>query len=336
MASELKKETIIYRSGINLSGNEVMTIKKSNFKVIDISVGGDAPKDVVKIYQYNGKMRKAKPKTWPNYIVKIGQKWYPNESITEQLLSELGKTIGIQVADTMLVKMEGMIRLCSRHFHSKDERLDHGAEILSRYFDYDDPEWIDDLDNRKELKDVIDIEKVIEAIRSVFEENSQSIMDDFLQMLLFDCFVGNNDRHYYNWGVIMHIERDHPPIFSPIYDTARALYWNNPDKFIIDLQVDKNYKKERIEKYIRNSLPKISIPDNSKCNHFELIGYLYKKGFLQDFHIEFWRNPFILEKVYECIDKKFRKLMIPERIKIIKETLELRLYYLQNAIPDVE
>mgnify|MGYP006905508301 CR=1 FL=1 len=73
MASELKKETIIYRSGINLSGNEVMTIKKSNFKVIDISVGGDAPKDVVKIYQYNGKMRKAKPKTWPNYIVKIGQ-----------------------------------------------------------------------------------------------------------------------------------------------------------------------------------------------------------------------------------------------------------------------
>src|SRR5690554_7207243 len=92
MASELKKETIIYRSGINLSGNEVMTIKKSNFKVIDISVGGDAPKDVVKIYQYNGKMRKAKPKTWPNYIVKIGQKWYPNESITEQLLSELGKT----------------------------------------------------------------------------------------------------------------------------------------------------------------------------------------------------------------------------------------------------
>ncbi|MBC8883138.1 hypothetical protein H9X57_06230 [Flavobacterium piscinae] len=49
-------------------------------------------------------------------------------------------------------------------------------------------------------------------------------------MLLFDALTGNNDRHYYNWGVISHIKNEHKPYFSPVYDTARGLLWNDSDK----------------------------------------------------------------------------------------------------------
>src|SRR5699024_1776004 len=76
----------------------------------DVAIGGDAPKDVIQVYQYNGIIRKQSPKTWPVYIAKIGRNWYPNESITEQLITEIGKEIGVKIAESELFFIEGVIR----------------------------------------------------------------------------------------------------------------------------------------------------------------------------------------------------------------------------------
>lgn len=55
-------------------------------------------------------------------------------------------------------------------------------------------------------------------------------------MLLFDALTDNNDRHYYNWGVISHIKNEHKPYFLPVYDTAKGLLWNVSDEKVISLQ----------------------------------------------------------------------------------------------------
>jgi len=268
MLIPLTKEILIHKTGTNPTQGEIKPMRKKYYKVLTESVGGDAPKDVIRFYQY-GKGRIANPKSWPKYIAKIGHKWYPNESITEHFFTSVGKSFGIEIANSQLVFAEGYIRFLSEHFHSEEQSLIHGANILSRYLLEKDTSWIDDLDNQRLLKGEINIKDVIIALQDVFPDSR--ILDGFVDMLLFDCLTGNNDRHYYNWGVVTHIKNNHEPYFSPIYDTARGLYWNNDEKFILSLHNDSGEaQNKRIDKYVKNSVPKVSIPGNVKCNHFQL------------------------------------------------------------------
>src|SRR5690554_3953508 len=228
----LTKENLINKSEKHITNKGIKPMRKKYYKVLTESVGGDAPKDVIRFYQY-GRGRRNNPKSWPKFIAKIGHKWYPNESITEHFFTSIGKSFGIEIANSMLVFAEGYIRFLSEHFHSENQSLIHGANILSRYLLEEDNRWIDDLDKQRILKGEINILDVIDALQDVFPDDN--IIDCFVNMLLFDCLTGNNDRHYYNWGVITHIKNDHKPYFSPVYDTARGLFWNNDENFILSL-----------------------------------------------------------------------------------------------------
>lgn len=325
MAKRLKHLYIENTSGLKIISNkDIVVIKEDNFKPYKISIGGDAPKDVIKLYQYGGNIRKQRVKSWPTYIAKVGQKWYPNESITEQLITEIGDTIGIEIANSKLFNIEGVIRFCSKHFHSREQVLSHGAEILSIFRNEPDQVWIDELEKNKQIKESININEIIDALKSTFQNENKTILTAFFDMLLFDCLVGNNDRHYYNWGIITHIEGKHPPYFSPIYDTARALWWNLPDSFIVSLSTNQNRKQVRLKSYIKKSRPKISTPENTNCNHFELITYLIEKDYITKEQKELWTDETTLDNICEVIENKFCKLMIKERISLIKETLNLR------------
>ena len=326
----LTKERLIHKSGTNPSQGVIKPMRKKYYKIINESVGGDAPKDVIRFYQYK-KGKIANPKTWPKYIAKIGHKWYPNESITEHFFTSIGKSFGIEIANSQLVYADEYIRFLSEHFHTEEQSLVHGANILSRYLSENDTKWIDELDNEKLLKGEINIKDVIVALQYVFPD--ESILNDFIDMLLFDCLTGNNDRHYYNWGVITHIKKNHNPYFSPIYDTARGLYWNNDEKFILSLHnIPEHIQNNRIEKYVNKSVPKISIPDNDKCNHFQLIEYLKENKKINSKHIERWTNYLSLEKTLNILNKDFVKLFTAERRLIIEKVLKLRFQKLKSII----
>ena len=328
--SSLTKDRLIHRSGTNPSQGVIKPMRKKYYRIVNESVIGDAPKDVIRFYQYK-KGRIANPKTWPKYIAKIGHKWYPNESITEHFFTSIGKSFGIEIANSQLVFAEGYIRFLSEHFHTDEQSLVHGANILSRFLSENDTKWIDDLDNEKALKGEINVEDVIIALQHVFPD--ESILNSFIDMLLFDCLTGNNDRHYYNWGVITHIKRKHAPYFSPVYDTARGLYWNNDEKFILSLHaLSEKEQNNRIKKYVNNSVPKISIPNNHKCNHFELIAHLKKNNRINTNHIERWTNYSSLENTLEILNKDFVKLFTAQRRHIIEKILKLRFQKLKDII----
>src|SRR5215467_4410528 len=66
-------------------------LRDSKFRIIHRTVAGDAPKDFFQIYEY-GTAKRTALSSWPKYIAKVGHKWYPNESITEHLLTLLRVT----------------------------------------------------------------------------------------------------------------------------------------------------------------------------------------------------------------------------------------------------
>lgn len=214
------------------------------------------------------------------------------------------------------------------------QSLVHGANILSRYLAEKDTKWIDDLDNKRLLKGEINIKDVIVALQDVFPDGD--ILDGFVDMLLFDCLTGNNDRHYYNWGVVTHIRNKHKPYYSPIYDTTRGLYWNNDEKLILSLHKDtEDAQNKRIAKYVKNSVPKISVPGNEKCNHFQLIEYLKSNNYIKEQHITKWTADESLEQTLNILNKDFVKLFTLEScliILIIKKILNLSFNKLKSII----
>ena len=279
MAKKLTSTKILQKSGIKLTTRHIKLVKSHCINVLQGTVGGDAPKDLISVYHFGG-ARKKDCKKWTKYIAKIGHKWYPNESITEHFLSTVGKSFGMILANSRLIIAEDTIRYLSEHFHSDEQTLTHGANILSRHYNENDNNWIDELDRNNNLKGTVDVEDVRISIKAVFPEEYLEIFNSFLHMLLFDAVAGNNDRHYYNWGVITHIKNKHAPYFSPIYDTARGLLWNISDNNVISLYKQlSNADNNQLNKYVIKSVPKISVPGNNKCNHFELIEYLANKNY---------------------------------------------------------
>ena len=78
-----------------------------------------------------------------------------------------------------------------------------------------------------------------------------------MELLVLDALIGNNDRHFYNWGIIRDLENKVKPKFSPIYDTARGLYWNVHD-ITIDTKMNNPKDLDKyIQKYCNDSSPKI-------------------------------------------------------------------------------
>jgi hypothetical protein len=330
--TKLIKYKIVNQSGLRIQPRDIPVLKKNNFTINNDSVGGDAPKNVINVYEF-AKVKKSKPSNWTKYIAKIGHKWYPNESITEQLLTDLGKCFEVSIANSKLVYAENYIRFLSEHFHTKEQILEHGADILSSYMNEESTSWIDDLDRIKKLKDGVNILDVINAIKFIYKQDADCILNSFFHMLLFDAFTGNNDRHYYNWGVISHIKNKHKPYFSPIYDSARGLFWNKSDKNIISLHQElNNPNNKQFEKYVLSSVPKISIPNNSECNHFDLVKYLKENNYLNEEHVAIWSKKENLSNCVNLLGTKFDKLFINERKKLIQIVLEQRFNILQQLL----
>lgn len=94
---------------------KIFPLRKGYYIVIeDKSVGGDAPKDFIKVYEYGTGLR-SRPHTWTAYIAKVGHKWYPMESITEYLLNRIGEVLGLEMAFSRLMVAGEQIRFLSRY-----------------------------------------------------------------------------------------------------------------------------------------------------------------------------------------------------------------------------
>ncbi len=296
-------------------------LRKRNYLIEKLPIGGDQPKSFIKLYEY-GIVRRNSRKKWTAYIAKFGRKWYPIESITEYLLNRIGQVLGLNMSESKLVIANKQVRFLSKYFLKKYERLVHGAEIYSNYLE--DEKFIEDLDKLKMERQLISYQFAEEAITFTFMENYEELMLEFTKMLFFDALIGANDRHFYNWGIIVNIKNESSPKFAPIYDTARGLFWNIKES---KLQImGKNAKNMEIwiDNYLNKSMPKMCLDDGNEGNHFTFIEKIVKKYPKYKEICAPIKDGKRLQEVIEMIDREFSPLLSELRINMIKLCLKKR------------
>lgn len=327
-----KVKSIENYSGVSIQQihNQVKVLRKGYYHVLDIPVGGDAPKDFICVYKY-GEGKKKKIARWPKYIAKVGHKWYPIESVTEYLLNQIGEVLGLRMAKSELRVADEQLRFLSKYFLKKDQILVHGAQIFSGYLEENNDDFVTEIETTGLTRELLTFQVTKRAIELLFPNQSENIVQDFVKMLCFDAITGNNDRHFYNWGVITDVHGKIQPHFSPIYDTARGLFWNfNEEK--IDRMYTKGMEVDNIQikKYIDNSLPKTGWEGIKKLNHFDLIIKIVTiYPILADACIALLddRN---LHNILNLLDIDFKHLFSEKRYSLIEKCLKERFRLLKN------
>ncbi len=336
--SGLLRQYLSHEQVINWSGFEIRTqgvlppLRKGYYyTVAGQAIAGDAPKNFIRAYTY-GTANRSNPRKWPEYIAKVGHKWYPNESITEHLLTRIGQLLDLQMAESYLVSAHGQIRFLSRYFLERNQNLVHGAEIFADYLK--DEQFVEEVEQEGATQDMFTFQFIKDAIQEQFPDQARSILKGYTQMLAFDAIVGNNDRHHYNWGVVVHGHRRHEPYFSPIYDSARALFWNNEESKLEDMK--KNPDSQRlpafIARYVKNSRPKTGWDGVNRPDHFALIQKIYQnypdlRSVMSDLCHEQ-----LLQRIRETLNGEFGPLMSALRREMILLCLKRRLYLFKKAI----
>ena len=145
------------------------------------------------------------------------------------------------------------------------------------------------------------------------------IMRGLVEMLTFDALVGNNDRHPANWGVITPTGGETPPRFSPVFDTARALFWNMSEKKVRDVLND----QPRLESYIRRTFPQIGWNHCDRVGHFELVQKIYRGYPEYRSQVEKYAFAHMIGEVAEMIEQRFCQIMTVERRKVDRKMFRL-------------
>lgn len=291
--------------GYNIEIQGVETISEGLYQVENVNLSGDAPKSLIRIGENK-------------YIAKTGQKWYPIESITEHLLNQLGTIFGLKMAESRLAIINNQLRFLSKWFLTEKESLVHGAEIFDNYLQ--DAVFVREIEKQKMARDLFTLQFVEKSIKHFSPQYNIEIMRNLVKLLLFDALVGNNDRHFENWAVIVK-NRGYKPEFSPIYDTARGLFWNQSEMSL------NTFTDSKIKKYSIGSKPKLGWDgvNDKDLNHFRLVKEIYQNQFYITFSEvkELFADNKIV-KMKNFVNKNFAQLMSDRRIELIGKCLDFR------------
>lgn len=213
----------------------------------------------------------------------------------------------------------------SKYFLHKYEQLTHGAEILALSIGKAEYKQIEE---KKMESEYFSFQMVCEAIAAAFPDENDKIIGGLIEMLTFDALIGHNDRHPYNWGIIVPLRKDRKARFAPVFDTARALFWNKPEKSVVTMLTN----KASFESYIKKCQPPIGWDNKKDIDFFELISLIWKEFPFYRKHIEKFLNADKLTEVAGILDKEFGNLLSAERRELIKRCLHLRQSRLKEAI----
>jgi hypothetical protein len=208
------------------------------------------------------------------YIVKYPDKNGLIETFTELLINQLGSACGFDMAHSGVASLDGETVFVTRSFLAVDEHLVHGSFLIEDHF-----KAKGELDNihRSKEQAFYSVDFVVRTIEEYCGADGQTVIEKFVEMLLFDALVGTNDRHPQNWGVIRASKTPGGYRLAPIFDTARALLWNTSDAKLQELLKDEKLLRYHIAraKPIIGPEQKFLKTKSSPCNHFEFIGNLF-------------------------------------------------------------
>lgn len=332
LSTQLRKEVSENSSGQLRNEGKIEILKEKDYYVKKWDLDGDAPKQFIKAYFYeeNSGVRKKNLKTWFPFIAKSAEKWYPHESVIEYMINRIGQEMGMRMNEVKLVKGNGQIRFLSKYFLNKNEMLIHGAEICGEHLG--DMDMADKIaKDKKTARDLFTFEFIKESVKAVFPKCYENLLEDLVRMIAFDAIVGNNDRHFYNWGVVDTKKRTRKvPKFAPLYDSARGLLWNLSNENIVHHAKVHNEGGKKVVNYIKNAYPRISLERNNQANHFELIKFVKEDNKKYAAIIDELATKVNEENVLDMLNREFFHFFIPERCKLIELILNSRFEIVRN------
>ena len=219
-----------------------------------------------------------------SYILKMRQDDAPELPEVEYLCNQIGKTLGIPVAEFYYIDFNGEKTFVTKNF------IKPGAPT--------------DLQHIYHFR--ADDQHSCEGIIRVITEKTQRPNDVriFIQTLLFDALIGNNDRHGRNLGLIVTAKNTE---LSPIYDNVSYL----------------SLEKGSMLKADFNPTGKISTQKTYEPSMRDYVIELKRLGYMHEIQ-EFYQRINMAQIIYLINSSFCTKLMKEALIKLtLKRFLEL-------------
>ena len=207
---------------------------------------------------------------------------YFNSIYSEYISCHIGKMIGLNIQDTFIgyekiinqnKEIEYIPCVACKDFCKDDEILLSFEEIFQRTnrkapYSYNKNKFYD----------------ILEVINKQSFIDKQQLKEWFLDMFIFDSFIGNFDRNLNNFGIIEHT-KDKTYRLAPIFDCASSLH-PKASRETID-QINNSFKelnpKETLEKQtFKKPSSYFTNDSNEKIKYYE---FLITNGFYGDLDI---------------------------------------------------
>jgi hypothetical protein len=224
------------------------------------------------------------------------------------------------MAQSRLMSADGQIRFLSRYFLATDEILFHGAQLVSSYLEDPDFEgFAGDVRKAGLEAEIFNFQELSRVIGTRFPMEGAGLIEDLVRVIGFDALVGNQDRHLYNWGVVAHARLAQPPRLAPIFDTARALFWNDGEADLM-----KYRRPEKMARYVQDSKPVIGVQGTQAVKHFDLVFAVAAESPRYVAVLNELVRGAALAETFRMIDEEFGVLLSEQRRQLIKECLQRR------------
>lgn len=189
-------------------------------------------------------------------ILKIRDRTNKSEDCSEKIASELAKILKYNCAQVELAKTSNGQKACLSILFTDTKNnisLIEAGDILP-------------IQSKKDYK--------IRAILELLEENGAEILNGFIKQMIFDALIGEQDRHWQNWGFIL---KDRTKTFAPFYDNSDSLMSEYCNRDSDLCKFDKDKSSPQFESYINRSRMAIYNKEGKHFKSFEMVNYLLTK-----------------------------------------------------------
>lgn len=164
-------------------------------------------------------------------------------------------------------------------------------------------------------------------IKKELDTKDKNLFAGFIKIMIFDCLVGEQDRHEENWGLL---EQNKQYDISPLYDNGCNLLREFKDESYAKVYYE---GKKDFNAYINRSRTLIYDENHkNRYKHFELIEFI-KKNYKEDFKkAKIDLTKLTNEKIDEIVDSIPDALISEEHKNFIKKYLIIRRDKLQKIL----
>ncbi|MGE4108228.1 MAG: HipA domain-containing protein [Bacteriovoracia bacterium] len=293
----------------------------SHWKEVGLEAGGAREK---KILQH--------PKSKHLFLVKF-PKYGSFEIVTEVFNSILAAELGINHVQYFPISYNGKAGVACQSFIDPAaaekglEELWEMKELVCRY------SRLVSTEKRFGRDAEVLKEHNLDYINLILEtEFGKTVMPFFFEMIGIDALIGHGDRHWSNYGVIVSTKNNQIQAkYAPLYDTASGYlteYSDTPEASEAELlknALQTDLRNEDWYKVKKKGLCKITLPDDIKANHFDLLARVIAMDSMKrykDSAAKAFRN--FDAKLPRAILSRYFKDLDPLRVQVIETILVKR------------